>query len=152
MSSDLGKALPVIFSNGILGLRDHYSCILRELASQGHVIFAPQADEVYNPLDLNEMKMIRSDSEDSKLVLAKIIDLRQDQLTVRVKKIERLIDWIHSEKNVKDLLGSSSELNLNKLIGAGHSFGGCTMYEVCVRDSRLNGGLIMYDPWNLPLT
>ena len=41
ITSEILKPIPIIFCNGLLALRDHYSCILRELASQGYVVFAP---------------------------------------------------------------------------------------------------------------
>jgi hypothetical protein len=40
---------------------------------------------------------------------------------------------------------------MDKLIGAGHSFGGSTVYETAIIDKRINGGLILYDPWFIPL-
>ena len=46
----------IIFSNGLGGLRDHYSFILREFASLGYIVFAVQADEEYHVLTDEEMK------------------------------------------------------------------------------------------------
>jgi len=62
-----------------------------------------------------------------------------------------LLDWI-TDKNVRNLLNLNVKLNFTKVIGIGHSFGGCTVLETAKRDVRLNGGLILYDPWYLPLS
>lgn len=38
-------------------------------------------------------------------------------------------------------------LDANKVMLAGHSFGGATSLEVAAEDNRINGGVMILDPW-----
>jgi hypothetical protein len=51
LATDIKTFSPVIFSNGLGGLRDHYSFCMREMASHGYIVFARQYDEQFNVID-----------------------------------------------------------------------------------------------------
>lgn len=122
----------MIFSNGLGGLRDHYSYILRELASQGYLVFALQSDEDINVLTSDEVKTVISGVATSTNEIGiklgeKVQRLRNVQLGERVKNTRLLLDKIHEKGFCGKLLKFADFKLKNEIIGAGHSFGGCTV-------------------------
>ena len=54
ITEDIKEFKTIIFSNGLGGIRDHYSILMREYASQGYVVFARQYDEHFNVITREE--------------------------------------------------------------------------------------------------
>lgn len=86
----------------------------------------------------------------SSSMMDKIKSRRNEQLNVRVLKTIALIDRIKDSTFRAELFKRPITVS-NEVIGAGHSFGAATVFQTAVQDRRLNGGIIMYDPYFLPL-
>lgn len=50
----------ILFSNGLGGLKDHYSIFLKEWASQGFVVYAMQQEEITIILTEEEIQSVRN--------------------------------------------------------------------------------------------
>jgi len=129
------KAYPVVvFSHGLSAHIHMYSVQMKEWASNGFIVFSVDHDElIFVP---------------GKKTYPEYLAYRNTQLTTRKEVVKKVLDYIYDEKNIVKLFGSDEvKLNLNKVFGAGHSFGGGTVSEVAVEDKRITGGLVLLDPW-----
>ena len=129
------KAYPVvIFSHGLSANIHMYSVQMKEWASNGFVVFS---------VDHDEQIFI-----EGKGPYSEYLAYRNKQMNPRKETIKKVLDYIHDQKNIVQLFGSDEiKLNLDKVFGSGHSFGGGTISEVAVEDSRISGGLVLLDPW-----
>lgn len=148
--------LPVhIFSHGLGGSTGGYNHVCMELASCGHVVFAPEhsdgsaflarvgGEEIgyarYNPLSHGPSEL----------------GFRRSQLRTRVTDLEQTLRNIQSlnsgEQSLQTLPGSPrapsfvGRLNLENLHVCGHSFGGATVL-VFAKKTRVNA-VICLDAW-----
>ncbi|KAM3144529.1 hypothetical protein pb186bvf_003398 [Paramecium bursaria] len=128
----------ILFSNGLGGLKDHYSIFLKEWASQGFVVYAMQQEEITIILTEEEIRSVRNKeatihNEKGKILLDKIKLVRNQQLNERVRTFKELLNYVDQD-----------------VILIGHSFGGATAYRTAQLESRIKG-IVLYDPWFLPI-
>ncbi|CAD8117193.1 unnamed protein product [Paramecium sonneborni] len=103
-----GKLPIIVFSYGLGGLKDHYSVIYKELAINVYVIHQYKVEEASLENALGQQ------------ILNKVKMIKHQQLNDRVNKFQLSFVYVYQQKNI----------NLNKIIGAGHSFGAAIIKEL----------------------
>lgn len=126
-----GKKMPVvIFSHGIRGHRNIASGLLRELASQGFVVYSLDHNDGTGASSLdektNEMNYYQQEDMTD-------LNLWKERIEVRYEEIKDVLNHIHS--NPKDI-NNDVEYDLDKVVIAGHGFGGCTALLASQREPR----------------
>ena len=131
----------VIFSHGIRGHRNTSSGLLRELASQGFVVYsldhndgtaASTFDEKTNETNY----YAKEDMTD--------MNLWKERIEVRYEEIKDVLNHIHSKP--KDI-NNNIEYDLDRIVIAGHGFGGCTALLTAHRETERISHCVMLDPW-----
>lgn len=136
------KKMPVvIFSHGIRGHRNIASGLLREMASQGFVVYsldhndgtaASTFDEKTNETNF----YAQEDMTD--------MNLWKERIEVRCEEIKDVLTHIHSKP--KDI-NNDIEYDLNRIVIVGHGFGGCTALLAASREPNRISHCVMLDPW-----
>lgn len=144
--SDKDAPFPVlVFSHGLVGIRQQNSSLFQELASWGYIVIAldhtdAAAVTVFPNGEVRLFNLQRFGIEPS--------DVEQSTerlLPVWVADQRFIYDTLEQWENDDSLL--AGKLDLNKIASFGHSFGGVTSLEVCRIDPRcraavnLDGGL-----------
>ncbi|CAD8199844.1 unnamed protein product [Paramecium octaurelia] len=142
-----GKLPTIVFSNGLGGLKDHYSVFYKEWASNGYQVYSIQQEEVTIILNEKEIHQYKTgeatlENQLGQQILGKVKMIRHQQLNDRVTKFQSLLDYVYKQQNV----------DFNKVIGAGHSFGAATVHRSAQIDKRISAGIILFDPWFLPFS
>lgn len=132
-------------SHGLSGSRTTQSGTCRDFASHGYIVFALShhcGTANYSCKRNGEEKYWTSMQDH------RSIELRRSQIKYRREEIKQLIDDISDPKFCQQVLGFGPEvsLDLDKLIMAGHSFGGMTAIDVALHDERVKA-IWTFDPW-----
>lgn len=127
----------VILSHGLSMHCNANSTIAREFASKGCFVMSIHHEE--------EIKNQFSVGENNRF-------FRSWQLTQRVNRVQRHLDFIHQEGAVDKLFQKKVALNLASISIGGHSFGGSTAIAVSQLDPRINGACLCLDPCTYPLS
>lgn len=113
-------------SHGLSGNRNWNSGTCRDLASHGYIVFAiDHRDQTSNYVESKDgVGMYYNNMQQSH-----DLEHRSQQLEIRTNEISRLIDEVFDEHELLSKLNfpSTVKIDANKLIGAGHSFGGMTV-------------------------
>lgn len=134
----------MVFSHGLGGNRHGYSIFLREMASNGFVIFASDHPEKIIILPHFNIKDINK-------YVPTIKEVRGSQLERRKETITVILDYVYDLKKMKELFKRDVPVNYEKLMLGGHSFGGITSIYTSLLDNRVKGGLICLDPYIFPM-
>ena len=136
------KKLPVmIFSHGVRGHRNIASGFCREFASQGFVVYsldhndgtcATRFDEKTNQTNY----YMQEDMTD--------MNLWKERIEERYEEIKDVLNHIHSKPKE---VGNDVEYDLDRVVIAGHGFGGCTALLAAHREERRISHCVMLDPW-----
>ena len=137
--------IPLIFCHGLASSRTTHSGSCRDLASHGYIVFTVDhhdgtayysktisGTEEYWPLDQELLD----------------IDYRAKQLAKREIEVDELIKDILKEDFLQDTFGfpDGAQMETDKLIIGGHSFGGLTALSVAEKDQRIKA-VFTFDPW-----
>lgn len=134
----------IIFSHGLGGNRHAYSVFIKELASQGNIVFCTEHKEKI--IIVENVKNIEA-------VMNEIKSKRWVQLKERRDIISLCLDFIYDNKKIDNIFGEKVNLDYNKLTIMGHSFGGITAIYSCFKESeRIRGGAMVLDPYIFPLS
>jgi len=136
----------VIFSHGLFAERTCYSSIARDLASNGILVIT------FDHLDgsaaiayKNGVKMLAAHEIGE--TWAEKVEFRKVQLTQRSNEVKTIVDLLHKVKKIQFTNKISLDIDTDKMVVFGHSFGGAT----CIRYSILNPssikGVVAWDPW-----
>lgn len=135
----------LLFSPGLGGNRHAYSVFLKEMASQGYVVFSLDHIEKIIILPKHHWK-------DVSKFAPMIKEIRGEQLEIRHQAVIGLLDYVCDEKNLSNLFfGKENIINYGKIMLGGHSFGAVTAIYTALRDKRINGGIICLDPYVFPM-
>ena len=137
-----GQKLPVmIFSHGIRGHRNIASGLCREFASQGFVVYSLEHNDGSAACTFDEKKSetnfyMEEDMED--------LPLWSERIQERLEEVKSVLNYIH--RNPKDL-GEGIQYDFDRVVMAGHGFGGCTALYACHEEQRRISHCVMLDPW-----
>lgn len=123
------KLVPIVFSHGLGVGRDTCSTLVTELASHGHFILSPEYIE-----------------DSRRIFMEKGFDHRREALAARVQICKTLLDDLQNSKLLEDLFKRPVEIDFDKVIVMGHSFGGATALATSYEDKRVKN-CVMLDPW-----
>ena len=137
-----------MFSHGLTASRNFYQVTASELASNGFIVFL---------IDHHDGTCCYSENKagDKQVFFdATVPFLNYDDMHAKVKVRENetklLIDFISKPTFMKEELGLDSEMDIGKLVMAGHSMGGATALRVGESDERVRC-VVTHDPWLTPL-
>lgn len=134
----------IIFSHGLGGNRHAYSVFVKELASQGNIVFCTEHKEKI--IIVENVKSIEEVADEIK-------SIRWVQLKERRDIISLCLDCIYDNKKIDKIFEEKINLDYNKLTIMGHSFGGITAIYSCFKENeRIRGGAIVLDPYVFPLS
>ena len=148
-SSSTQKALiPLIYCHGLSSNRTMHSGTCRDLASHGYLVFV---------LDHQDGTSSYTVSKDGNKEFYyenrhKLYDseVRKSQTKIRTKEVISLIDDLFENNGAtllrKLFMGPQINLDLDRLIISGHSFGGMTAIQVAKEDPRVKLCATL-DPW-----
>lgn len=144
LAEDINSLNIMIFSHGLGGNRHSNSIYLKELASNGFVIFS---------LDHSEKIIILPQHQwgDVSKFAPMIKEIRGEQLEIRYQAVIKLLDFIYDEERVEKAIGKKIKVNYDKIMISGHSFGGVTAIYTSLRDDRITGGVVCFDPYLFPM-
>ena len=127
----------IIFSHGLSANRLLYTSLLGEWASHGFIVFSVEHDEKV---------LVRTKR------LSDYVNIRKEQLQERIRYINETIEIVSNLEEMKKIFKHNDlTLKYNKLFLAGHSFGGATAMEVAYSNNKVTGGIILLDPWFIPI-
>lgn len=136
------KKLPVmIFSHGIRGHRNIASGLCREFASQGFVVYSLDHNDGTAASCFDEKKMETNYYQQEDMT---DMSLWQERLEERFEEVKDVLNHIHSRP--KDI-NQDLEYDLDRVVIAGHGFGGCTALFAAHREERRISHCVMLDPW-----
>lgn len=136
------KKMPVvIFSHGVRGHRNIASGLCREFASQGFAVYSLEHNDGTSATRFDEKTMetihyVEEDMTD--------LSLWKERIEERYDEVKRVLDHLHTLP--KDI-DNDVELDLERVIIAGHGFGGCTALLASHREEVRISHCIMLDPW-----
>ena len=139
------KLIPIILLHGLAGSRTSQSGSCRDMASHGYIVFS------VDHLDGSAFYSRKKDGSEIFWPLSQKVDDfngYQNQVKIRQKEVGELIDQIFEANFLQQTLGFSAniELDLDKLVVGGHSFGGLTAMVATQKDERIKA-LFTFDPW-----
>jgi len=141
----LPAKLPVlIFSHGLTAQAKGYSVFCRELASYGIVVIALDHMDGSCGYTVNQNNEVNMGFDDRHIFGAE--PARTDQLEVRKAEVIGVIDKLSEG----DFIVPGIEVDLDKIIVAGHSFGAITAIHSSLSEYRI-AGVISLDPWFFPV-
>lgn len=124
------KFVPIIFSHGLGVTRNSYTCLCTELASQGHIVFAPEhMDEVRN--------ILKEPNEG---------EFKTKHLAKRKSEIKTMLDNIEKGEFLTKIFNRPVPLALDRVMMIGHSFGAATAGALFSEEKRIYDGAL-FDPW-----
>ena len=139
------KMIPILFLHGLSGSRTSQSGSCRDLASHGYCVFSidhhdgsahysrkENGDEVYW-----DLKQGLTD-----------FALRVKQLKIREDEVQDCLNEMFQPNFLQEKLdfNPNVQLDLDKLIAGGHSFGGLSAMLAARKDKRVKA-LFTFDPW-----
>ena len=136
------KKMPVlIFSHGVRGHRNVASGLCREFASQGFAVYSLEHNDGTSASRFDEKQMdtihyVEEDMTD--------LNLWKERIEERFEEIKSILDYLHTRP--KDI-DQETELDLERVIVAGHGFGGCTALLAAHREEFRISHCLMLDPW-----
>lgn len=143
------KLIPLVFLHGLSCNRTASSGLCRDFASHGYIVFSLDhcdGSSYYSQKKNGDefMWKAQGDFTEKRLYV--------DRLAVRRREVTDLIDDLYKPDFLQKTLGfpEGVELDLDKLILGGHSFGGCTAIVIANKDPRVK---VLYglDPWLWPI-
>lgn len=139
------KLIPLIYCHGLTCTRTSQSGSCRDFASHGYIVFSLDFFDgtcSYTQKRNGESKFWLKDQHPLDR------DLRDKQLDYRIQEVMGFIDDLSEPNFLQNTLGFDEgiELDLNRLIVGGHSFGGVTAIAVSQQDTRVKACFSL-DPW-----
>uniref|UniRef100_A0AAV1V6Y2 1-alkyl-2-acetylglycerophosphocholine esterase n=1 Tax=Peronospora matthiolae TaxID=2874970 RepID=A0AAV1V6Y2_9STRA len=142
----------VIFSHGLAGSLELYSCVNQELASHGYVVVVPNHCDgsacVCSPETgrFEYYQQITAEVRDD--IDQAGFRFRNGQLQQRVREVRSVLDAIVSQSTAPTSV--FNQCNLDEVSVAGHSFGAATALSVAHQDKRFKK-MVLLDAWMEPL-
>lgn len=156
----------IIFSHGLTGNVSQNRVLMEELASQGYVsfsightydaaavVFSNGETVNYSQIRMKEMQELSEKTRDIFNKAHETVNMKEKQESLLLyyqnetwekKNIEtRVSDVLYLLDRLTDLNREqfSNRLDLNRIGLIGHSFGGTTTAEVCIKDNRIRAGV-----------
>ena len=136
----------VIFSHGLFGTQDMYLQLLRDIASHGAVVVAPTHNDgtsSYNPHVIPYVsppkEMVYDNKEEVCAFRKPFLEKRDAELNEVLSGLKEHPIW-------------GSHIDFEKVILAGHSFGGATVMHYGSNHDDVNiKGYLLYDTWTHPV-
>ena len=133
--------LPVmIFSHGVRGHRNIASGLCREFASQGFAVYSLEHNDGTSATTIDEKVGTTYYNQEDMTDMG----LWQGRINERVQEIKNVLNHLHSLPNDID---DEVQLDLDRVIVAGHGFGGCTALLAAKMEEVRITHCIMLDPW-----
>ena len=119
---------PVISSHGIFNMRHGLSSYSLELASHGCIVYCLDHTDksCIGYLDEQNSEFIEAEEFSPDTHNGTQVDFRRNQFEIRRQDIGRLLAFIKDKYQ-----GEEWNINFEKLIAIGHSFGAMTVIEAC---------------------
>jgi predicted dienelactone hydrolase len=139
------KIVPIVFLHGLCGTRTTYSQSCRDFASHGYMVLTLShfdGTASYSRKKNGEERYWTSN------VPHLDIEYRRSQIKTRKDEVEQLIDDIFTGGFLQDTLNfeANAQLDLERMVISGHSFGGVNAIECAYSDTRIKY-LLTLDPW-----
>lgn len=115
------QKLPVmIFSHGVRGHRNIASGFCREFSSQGFIVYSLEHNDGTSATRFDEKKneTVYYQTEDMT-----DLPLWRERIEERFDEIKNVLDYLHTQPKDVD---NEVEIDLERVVIAGHGFGGCT--------------------------
>lgn len=138
--SDLAKMRPIIFSHDYVDHRHYSSCLMKQLASEGFIVFSL---EHYMTSQTEEVQPHYQSAKQKNDHLQQIKQNRFANLDNRITQVKALLDFIYSKEQISALLGKGIDLDKATMVGNG--LGGSCALLAGIRDSRICG-IVSIDP------
>ena len=126
----------ILFSHGLAGNKNSSAFLNIQWATFGYIVASIDHEEpIYIPFK----------------DLKNFVELRRPILAKRAEMVSKTLDVMLDNKTLPELIGVQNiKINEKKVIVSGHSFGSATAFTAAAKDSRINGGILLLDPWLNP--
>jgi len=136
----------VIFSHGLFADRTCYSSIARDLASNGILVVTFDHLDGSAAICVKNGEKYLAQHEIGETWNEKV-QFRKVQLTQRSDEVKIRVDLLYKLKKIQFTNKISLEVDTDKMVVFGHSFGGATSIRYSIENPSYIKGVVAWDPW-----